>query len=163
MELGESYAENHPNPIFAVYGLQHGNLPTETAVQLQRFLCSGEVALLARVLPRLIMQKWQFKRLNQAARQLRQELDSKNEFYQPIPDSKLKCASNKELESDLGKITQMDAKAKQVLARVDAGGKTLEINRHNLARSLQRSKQVWQELDKTPADKKIRMDTGMAK
>ena len=150
MQVGENY----PNPIFAVYGLAHGSLPTEAAEQLQTFLCSGKVALMARVLPRLLMQKWQFKRLDIAAAQLRQRLDSKNRAYQQIPDSRLECAGNKKLEWDLRDMTQMDAEAKQVLARVDAGGKTLEINRYNLERHLQRSGQVWQYLDDTPEEKK---------
>jgi len=150
MQVGEMY----PNPIFAVYGLAHGVLPDEVAVQLQTFLCSGKVALMWRVLSRLMMQKWQFERLDMAAYQLRQRLDLKNEFYQQIPDSRLECASNKKLGLDLRDMTQMDAEAKQVLARVDAGGKTLEINRENLERHLHRSEQIWAYLDETPADKK---------
>ena len=151
MQLGENY----PNPIFAVYGLAHSNLPPEAANQLQDFLCgNSQVTLMWHILPRLLMQKWQFKRLDIAAYQLRRELDSKNRFYQQIPDSYLECASNQKLELDLRAMTQMDAVAKQVLARVDAGNKTLEINRYNLERHLQRSKQIWQELDNTPTDKK---------
>jgi hypothetical protein len=151
MQIGEIY----PNPIFAVYGLAHGILPTEVAEQLQTFLCSGKVALMWRVLSRLMMQKWQFKRLDMAAYQLRQKIDSQNDRYRQVPDARLECASNKKLEWDLRDMTQMDAEAKQVLARVDAGGKTLEINRYNLERHLQRSGQVWQYLDKkTPEEKK---------
>ncbi len=150
MQVGEMYS----NPIFAVYGLAHGVLPDEVAVQLQTFLCSGKVALMWRLLSRLLMQKWQFERLDLAAYQLRQQLDLKNEFYQQTHDSRLECASNKKLGLDLRYMTQMDADAKQVLARVDAGGKTLEINRDNLERHLLRSEQVWQYLDETPADQK---------
>ena len=74
MQLGES----EPNPIFAVYGLAHGVLPAEMAGQLQTFLCSGKVALMWRVLSRLLMQKWQFQRLSLAAYQLRQHIDYQN-------------------------------------------------------------------------------------
>jgi hypothetical protein len=154
MQIGESYAEIYPNPIFAVYGLAHGILPTEVAEPLQTFLCSGKVALMWRVLSRLMMQKWQFKRLDIAAYQLRQEIDSQNDRYQQVPDARLECASNKKLELDLRDMMRMDAKMKQVLARVDAGTKTLEINRDHLEKHLHRSEQVWQYLDETPADKK---------
>ncbi|MDM8566830.1 hypothetical protein QUF74_14400 [Candidatus Halobeggiatoa sp. HSG11] len=145
MELGE----NHHNPIFAVYGLAHGHLPSTAANQLQNFLCSGDVALMWQVLTRLIMQKWQFERLDIAASELRQQLDSKNEIYQQIPDDNLKCANDKKFEKELHDTMQLDANAKQVLARLDAATKTLEINRYNLERNLHRSEQVWQYLDKT--------------
>ncbi|MDM8568326.1 hypothetical protein QUF50_02185 [Thiotrichales bacterium HSG1] len=145
MELGE----NHHNPIFAVYGLAHGNLPSEAADQLQNFLCSGDVALMWQVLTRLIMQKWQFERFDMTAAKLRQQLDSKNEIYQQIPDNNLKCANDKKFEAELHNIMRLDADAKQVLARLDAATKTLEINRYNLERHLHRSEQVWQYLDKT--------------
>jgi len=146
--------ESSPNPIFAVYGLAHGLLPDEAAEQLQIFLCSGKVALMARVLPRLIMQKWQVERLDIAAYQLRQPMDLKNDRYRQVPDARLDCASNKKLERDLRAMTQMDAAAKQLLARLDAGTKTLEINRDNLENHLHRSEQVWQYLDDTPEEKK---------
>ncbi|EDN70218.1 membrane protein [Beggiatoa sp. PS] len=150
MQVGENY----PNPIFAVYGLAHGVLPDRIADQLQTFLCSGKVALMARVLPRLLMQKWQFERLDIAAYQLRQPMDSQNDRYRQVPDARLECASNKKLELDLRAMTQMEAAAKQILARVDAGTKTLEINRYNLERHLHRSEQIWQYLDDTPEAQK---------
>jgi hypothetical protein len=150
MQVGEIY----PNPVFAVFGLAHGILPTEVAEQLQTFLCSGKVALMWRVLSRLMMQKWQFKRLDMAAYQLRQRLDLKNEFYQQTKDTRLECSSNKKLELDLRDMTQMDAEVRQIIARLDAGTKTLEINRYNLERHLQRSEQIWQYLDGTPEEKK---------
>jgi hypothetical protein len=146
--------ESCPNPIFAVYGLAHGVLPDEAADQLQTFLCSGKVALMWRILARLMMQKWQFERLDIAAYQLRQPLDSQNDRYRQVPDSRLECASNKKLELDLRAMTQMEAAAKQILARLDAGIKTLEINRYNLERHLHRSAQVWQYLDDTPEAEK---------
>jgi hypothetical protein len=59
MQPGKGYAENDPNPIFAVYSLASGILPDEVADQLQTFLCSSQVSLMARVLPRLMRQKWQ--------------------------------------------------------------------------------------------------------
>jgi hypothetical protein len=150
--------ENYPNPVFAVYGLAHGELPDEAAdwpYQLQAFLCSGKAAVFARVLPRLIMQKWQFKRLDIAARQLRQQLDTTNEYYQQKDDAELECAGNKRLEKDLRVMNKISADAKQVLARLDAGTKTLQINQHNLDKHLQRSGQVWRTLDDTtPSDDK---------
>ncbi|MCK5719610.1 MAG: hypothetical protein KAH84_06630 [Thiomargarita sp.] len=148
MQVGENY----PNPIFAVYGLAHSILPDEVAEQLQIFLCSDKVALIWRIFARLMMQKWQFQRLDIAAYQLRQQLDSKTDYYQQIPDSDFECANNKKLAADLRKMAKIDAKAKQVLARLDAGVKTLEINSYNLDRYLHRSEQIWQYLDDT--DKK---------
>ena len=139
--------ENYPNPVFAVYGLAHGVLPDAVADQLQQFLCSGQAALMWHILSRLLMQKWQFQRLDLAANILRQRLDAKNDTYQEVPDTQLDCASNKALELDLRDMIQQEAAAKQVLARLDAGTKTLEINRDNLLRQLQRSPQIWQHLD----------------
>jgi hypothetical protein len=150
MQVGENYS----NPIFAVYGLAHGVLPDRITDQLQTFLCSGKVALMTRLLPRLLMQKWQFERLDIAAYQLRQPIDLQNDHYRQIPDNRLECASNKKLERDLRAMTQMEAAAKQLLARLDAGTKTLEINRDNLEKHLHRSAQVWQYLDDTPEEQK---------
>jgi len=62
---------------------------------------------------------------------------------------------NKQLEKDLRDMNRISADAKQVLARLDAGTKTLQINQHNLDRHLQRSGQVWRTLDdSTPSDDK---------
>lgn len=146
MQVGE----NHPNPVFAVYGLAHG-VP-ELAIwpsQLRAFLCQSLVAVMARILPRLIMQKWQFQRLNIAAHQLRQWLDTKNEFYQQTNDASLECASNQQLEQDLRDMNQMSAKAKKLLARLDVGTKTLEFNQRHLKKHLRRSGETWQTLDQT--------------
>jgi len=102
----------------------------------------------------MIVQKWQFKRLDIAAEQLRRRLDAKNDFYQEKDDARLECASNKQLERDLRDMNHVSAEAKQVLTRLDAGIKTLEINHHHLERHLQRSGQVWQSLDDTLPDEK---------
>jgi hypothetical protein len=155
MQPNKNYAEDDPNPIFTVYGLAHGMLPDEVADQLQTFLCSSQVSLMARLLPRLMMQKWQFKRLDIAAYQIRQQLDLQNEHYRKVPDGRLACASNHQLEEDLRFMTQMEAAAKRVLARLDAGAKTLKINRDNLKKHLHRSEQVWQYLEHdAPTDNK---------
>jgi hypothetical protein len=149
MKIGEQY----PNPVFTVYGLAHGILPDKAAEQLQSFLCSGKVALMWQVLSRLIMQKWQFKRLDMAAYEFRKRLDVENGRYQQIPNMLLECASNKKLELNLLDMSKIEAEAKQMLARLDAGTRTLEINRYNLERHLHRSEQVWQCLNETTAEK----------
>jgi len=144
--------ENHPNPVFIVYGLAHGRLPDEAVwpSQLRAFLCqSPAAAVMARILPRLILQKWQFQRLNMAARHLRQWLDTKNEFYQKTNDARLECASNPQLEQDLRDMNQMSAEAKKFLAQLDVGTKTLEFNQRQLKKHLQRSGETWQSLDET--------------
>jgi len=141
--------EKPQNPVFAVYGLAHGRLEDECADQLQSFLCSGTTAVFARLLPRLLMQKWQYTRINEDAHHGRTQLDKKNHLFQQHPDTKLECLWTGTLEHHLREMADLNAAAMFMLSRLQSSIKTLEITRNNIERQLQRSSAVWQELDQT--------------
>jgi hypothetical protein len=137
------------NPVFAVYGLAHGRLEDDCATQLQNFLCSGTTAVFARLLPRLLMQKWQYTRINEDAHHFRTRLDNKNHSFQQHPDTQLECLWTNTLEHHLREMAGLNATAMFMLSRLQSSIKTLEITRNNIERQLQRSQAVWQELDPT--------------
>ncbi len=141
--------EKPQNPVFAVYGLAHGRLEDECADQLQSFLCSGSTAVFARLIPRLLMQKWQYTRINEDAHHFRTRLDLKNHLFQQHPDTKLECLWTSTLEHHLREMADLNATAMFMLSRLQSSIKTLEITRNNIERQLQRSTAVWQELDQT--------------
>lgn len=148
--------ENQPNPVFSVYGLAHGKLEPVDADwpdQLQAFLCSGKTSVLVYVMLRLIMQKWQFMRLHFDGVQLRKNVDLKNEVYRQQKDDYLACYSNRKLEKGLREMTILSTDAQQMLARLDAGIRTLEINRNNLERELRGRTETWQTLEEYPQTK----------
>jgi len=145
MQIGEA----PQNPVFAVYGLAHGQLEDDCANQLQNFLCSGSTAVFARLLPRLLMQKWQYTRINEDAHHFRTQLDRKNHSFQQHHDAKLECLRTNTLEHHLREMADLNAAAMFMLSRLQSSIKTLEITRNNIERQLQRSPAVWQELDQT--------------
>lgn len=151
--------ENKPNPVFCVYGLAHGKLdPVESvdvnwADQLHMFLCGGKSKVLVYVILRLMVEKWQFTRLYFDAVQFRKCLDLKNDVYKQQTDDSLACYTNQKLAKGLRDMTTLTTNAQRVLARLDAGIRTLEINRNNLERELQRRREVWQILEEYPEPK----------
>lgn len=151
--------ENQPNPVFSVYGLAHGKLePVESvdadwADQLQAFLCGGKSKVLVYVILRLMIEKWQFTRLYFDGVQFRKCLDLENEVYKQQKDDSLACYTNKKLAKGLREMATLSTNTQQVLARLDAGLRTLEINRNNLERELRRRREVWQFLEEYPQPK----------
>ncbi len=149
--------EDSPNSVLSVYALAHGVLPDYLSdeqgwgKQLHYFLCSGKAAVMMRILPRLMMQQWQFKRIDLAADKLRKKLDVKNEAYQKANEVEVECANNKQLTKGLRDMQHIAAEAQLVLARLETAKATLEINRHNLQLYLQSSEETWQILDKNIA------------
>lgn len=148
--------ENQPNPVFCVYGLAHGKLETvdvNWADQLQAFLFGGKSKVLVYVILRLMVEKWQFTRLYFDGVQFRKCLDLKNEVYKQQTDDSLACYTNKKLAKGLRDMTTLTTETQQLLALLDAGLRTLEINRDNLERELQRRREVWQLLEEYPQPK----------
>jgi hypothetical protein len=146
------------NPIFAVYGLAHGELhDTGDATwpqELQNFLIGREPALVVRILPRLIVRQWQFTQLDFAARQVRQHLQARSCFYN---QARLPCSSSRQLSEGLQMMTRLNADATLLLGKLYQATKTLEIHRNNAGRWLRRAHRtsshwqvVWQHEDETP-------------
>ena len=143
-----------PNPIFAVYGLAHGDLDKmgdKTAQALQDFLINDEPAVLMRVLPRLLIRQWQFTRMDFAALQVRQHLQTcAGSHYQ----ANLPCLSNRQLSDGLQVMAMENAKTSLLLGKLHQAIKTLEIHHNNTERWLRRARQnspdwqvVWQHDD----------------
>ena len=147
-----------PNPIFAVYGLAHGDLDEigePTAQALQDFLINDEPAVLVRVLPRLLIRQWQFTRMDYAAIQARQHLQTiSNSHYQ----ANLSCLSNTQLSEGLQAMAMETAKTSLLLGKLQQAIKTLEIHHNNTKRWLRRARQynpdywqvIWQHDDDSP-------------
>ncbi len=143
-----------PNPIFAVYGLAHGDLEEIGEKALQDFLISDEPAILVRVLPRLLIRQWQLTRMDFAAIQVRQHLQScSKEHYQ----TNLPCLSNRQLSDSLQTMAMVNAETSLLLGKLHQAIKTLEIHHNNTKRWLRRARQyspdwevVWQHDDESP-------------
>ncbi len=146
-----------PNPIFAVYGLAHGDLEQigETTTQaLQDFLINDDPAVLVRVLPRLLIRQWQFTRMDFAAIQVRQHLQTCSHLYY---QANLPCLSNRQLSDGLQTMAMENAKTSLLLGKLHQAIKTLEIHHNNTKRWLRRARQyspywqvVWQHDDDSP-------------
>jgi hypothetical protein len=147
-----------PNPIFAVYGLEHSDSlqDDESMVisELQDFLLGREPAILVRVLPRLLFQKWQFTRMDFAARMVRHFLQTQGQYYQQI---QLPCLSNRKLSDSLQAMAEATADTSLLMGKLQQASKTLEIHRNNLERRLRRARRfnsnwnvLWQHNEEAP-------------
>ncbi|HDN26303.1 MAG TPA: hypothetical protein ENG03_04275 [Thioploca sp.] len=146
------------NPVFAVYGLAHGDLHNVGAAtwpeQLQDFLSGGEPALIVYMLPRLLVRKWQFTRMDLAALTMRKQLRVCSASHN---QTQLSCLSNQQLSEGLQTMAGQAADTSLLLGKLHQAIKTLEIHQHNLARWLRRARKhsqrwevVWQSDDETP-------------
>lgn len=146
------------NPIFAVYGLEHGDLHESGEftwpLELQDFLVGKEPALVVRVLPRLIVRQWQFTQLDFAALQVRKHLQARSRFYN---QAMLPCSSSRELSEGLQMMARLNADATLLLGKLQQGIKTLEIHHNNAERWLRRARHynpnwqvAWQYDDEAP-------------
>jgi len=144
------------NPVFAIYGLAHGDLPKteDWPRQLQDFLLSGDAAVLVRVLPRLLVRQWQFSRMDLAARLVRQYLRKQANHFNQAP---LQCLSNRELSTGLQTLAELDADATLLLGKLPQAIKTIEIHKGNLTQRLKQADQhsdqwslIWQRHQESP-------------
>ncbi len=144
------------NPVFAIYGLAHGELPEaeDWPQQLQVFLLGGEDAVLVRVLPRLLIRQWQFSRMDSVASLVRQYLREQSSHFNQAP---LPCLSSKDLSLGLQTLAGLDADTTLLLGKLQQAIKTIEIHQRNLTLRLQQADQhsaqwavVWQRNQETP-------------
>ncbi|MDM8561448.1 hypothetical protein [Candidatus Parabeggiatoa sp. HSG14] len=158
MDISENIADFNfaPNPVFAVYGLAHGDYvgDGEWLQHLQGFLLEDEPALLVRVLPRLLMHEWQFTRMDLAAIFIRKHLQAHSTLCN---QTKLPCLSNHQLSEGLQVIAGLEADTTLLLSQLRHAIKTLEIHRNNTEKWLWRTRQyrskwnvVWQHENEAP-------------
>ncbi len=133
------------NPVFAVYGLEHGELSADSD-SLQDFLL-GRGALIVRLLPRLLTCQWQAMRQDLAAREVRRDLRGQSRHFNKV---NLPCLSNGNLSEGLQVMATLDAEITLFLGKLRQAVKTIEIQQHNvehrlrLAKSSSEWKLVWQ-------------------
>ncbi|OQW92545.1 MAG: hypothetical protein BWK78_01400 [Thiotrichaceae bacterium IS1] len=146
-------------PIFSVYGIEHPELEESHKAgktwpkDLQQLLMgkkdSKESAITTPIVSRLILRQWQFTRIDCVASQLRSQLPD-NVRYRQLSQQDLVCKSDGELEKDLeGIIDKQTVQVKHLQARLHKAIRTLEINRNNLNKKLEKiqqdlKKQNWQ-------------------
>jgi hypothetical protein len=144
------------NPVFAIYGLAHGELPEAEAwpQQLQAFLLGGDAAVLVRVLPRLLIRQWQFSRMDLAASLVRLYLRKQSTHFNQAP---LSCLSSRDLSLGLQTLADLDADTRLLLGNLQQAITTIEIHQRNLTRRLQKADQhsaqwrvIWQRNQEMP-------------
>jgi len=152
---------NHPaqNPIFAVYGVAHGDVMPDTDEedwphQLPDFLVGQGPALLVRLLPRLLVREWQFIRMDFAARKVRKYLSASSHLHH---QAQLACLSNQELVDGLQAMAELRADTTLLLGQLQQAIETLEIHHHHSERRLLRTqmaseqwKVIWQHGGEAP-------------
>lgn len=147
------------NPIFAVYGLAHGDLQTAEETSwpqtLQDFLVRNEPAVLVRTLPRLLLREWQLTRMDFAALLVRQYLQKSSAYYHK--HVKLPCLSGRELANGLQTMAEVAADTTLLLGKLQQAIETVEIHRHNLEYRLRRASRystdwhvLWQYEEEAP-------------
>jgi len=136
-QLSPMEITTHTAPIFAIYGLAHGDLNDIDEKNYQNFLVGGEPALLVRVLPRLLVRQWQFTRMDFIATRERQRLRKQRAAYNQT-DEQLRCLSSQRLSKGLQKMARLNADTTEFIGNLSKAIKTLEINRNNLERKLRR-------------------------
>jgi hypothetical protein len=129
------------NPVFAVYGIAHG----------EAMLNTNEwplPALLVRLLPRLLMREWQFLRMDLAARQVLKYLQARSHLYR---QAQLACLSHHQLVNELQAMAELRADTALLLRQLHQAIKTLEVHQHHSERRLRRAykaspqwKVIWQ-------------------
>ncbi len=133
-------ASDAPNPIFAVYGLTHGDIvraEERNATwpgELQNFLEGGGSALLARILPHLIIRGWQFSRMDMAAHDMRRFLQEKCAARSETDSAELRCLPGQKLSEGLQEMATLQAHAKEMSGQLEKAVKTLEVHRNNTER-----------------------------
>jgi hypothetical protein len=161
--------ENFNKPIFAVYGLAHGDevlalqqqqtWPTE----LQQVLAGkGDInpfrktEILNVIIARLLIRDAVFERMDCSAHHLRRQLQETDAKYSRQDETMLKITPNSILEEQLREMEKLITQATFTLGYLKDGIETLKINYKNLQRRLnhlhQELGEQWQ-LDSQGAEK----------
>ncbi len=148
-----------PNPIFAVYGVAHGEViphagEEEWLYQLQDFLVGQGQALLIRLLPRLLVREWQFMRMDLAANLVRKYLHSSSHL---CGQAQLACRSHQELVNGLQSMAELRADTTLLLGKLHQAIKTIDSHQHHSERWLLRTqrairqwKVIWEHKGEAP-------------
>lgn len=141
--------EFSPNPVFLVYGFAYGGGGEQWQSAVEDFITQTDSAnrpsLLATTFVRLIMGQWQFRRMDQEAKQLRACLQQTHHYYRnyALQDegSQLPCTRTRTLENQLQDMQTQTNEARLLMSRLGAALQTLDINGDNLAKRLEHIRQ----------------------
>jgi CHASE3 domain sensor protein len=129
-----------PNPVFSVYGFSFGGSPDSLLEEKLVKAPFNRQPLLSSVFVRLIIRQWQFGRIDEAAKLLRPELQSRYTAYanyaNQYGEARPRCARTRQLESQLRNMQMLNNQATFLISRIESALKTLEINGKNLTRRL---------------------------
>jgi len=135
-----------PNSAFLVCGLTFGGVqPEEWQKKVESVLVgrglSNRPSLLATVFTRLMMEKWQFMRIDKAADKIRALLQERNAYYMDYAhesdEMRPHCASTRLLERQLQDMHSLNTQARFAISRIQGALQTLDINGDNLAKRLE--------------------------
>jgi len=149
--------EFQPNPVFLVCGFSYGGGDGHWKNAVEKLLMqtvpANRKALLATVFARLIMGQWQFKRMDEEARQLRSRLQPIINHYSNYANqdngARPLCLRTRTLEEHLQDMQSHQTEAHLIISRLDGALQTLDINGDNLVTRLQQirqetTQQQWQ-------------------
>jgi hypothetical protein len=137
--------EKFNKPIFAVYGLAHGDADTALQQQqtwptdLQQVLAGGgdihqlrKTEVLNALVARLLIRDAVFEMMDCTARHLRGQLEETNAKYSRQDETMLKITPNSILAAQLREMENLLTQATYTLGYLKQGIETLEINYENL-------------------------------
>ena len=131
-----------PNPAFLVCGFTFGGAMPEWQGKVEAILLgkglSGKSSLLATLFTRLLVQQWQFMRIDKAADNVREKLQGRNRYYSDYAraEDRPYCSRTRTLEKHLQEMHSLNVQARLTLSRIQGAVHTLEINRNNLTSRL---------------------------
>jgi hypothetical protein len=151
-ELGEL----QPNPVFLVCALSYGGggqWKSDVWTLLSQKSAGNKPPFLVTVFARLIMGQWQFRRMDEEARELRNAIQCINNDYRvyAMQDGGIRpqCTRSRTLATQLQEMQSQKSEARLMMSRLGGALQTLDINGDNLANRLEQirqaaSQQNWQ-------------------
>jgi len=139
--------EFQPNSVFLVCGFSYGgNEQWKDSIEklLMQTGPANRKSLLATVFTRLIMGQWQFKRMDEEAREIRSRLQPVINHYSNYSNAQPPCLRTRTLEKHLQDMQSHKTEAHLIISRIDGALQTLDINGYNLVARL---KQIHQEIN----------------
>jgi hypothetical protein len=137
-----------PNPVLLIYGFSFGENVQDWKREVENRLIQAPFKrhpLLSTVMARLIVEQWQFGRMEEAADNLRPKLQSKSTYYttyaDQYADARPHCTQTRVLEKQLQEMQALVNEATFLVSRLEGAAQTLTINGNNLTRRLAQIRQ----------------------
>ncbi|HIE03019.1 MAG TPA: hypothetical protein EYP59_22515 [Thiotrichaceae bacterium] len=146
--------ESAANPAFLVSFFYYGETvpdanPSAWRTPVENILLgkglSKHSSLLSTLFTRMMMAQWQFMRIHEAAKDLRNRLQERNRYYADYAhqsnEARAHCARTRLLEQQLQDMHSFNTEAQMVISRIQGASQTIEINADNLATRLEHIRQ----------------------